>query len=180
MLEDVFMEKWWVRRVVSLPSGETAEWWNRRVVTAPGGENAVVRAPWWERRVVRSPGIVKIIFRKKIHSKSAIISINEYDMRYPSSFPTKKTLTVDRIWDLCHCGSDRSYLLKVSKNDSTWLFRGANPSEMAREALIISRGQLSVTLAELGFVPILHLSRMTSDWVINSSIWAYRGGHLNS
>ena len=37
----LFLEKWWVRRVVNLP----------------GGENAVVREPWWERRVVRSPGI---------------------------------------------------------------------------------------------------------------------------
>ena len=52
-----FLEKLWVRRVVSQPSGETAEWWNSRVVKQPGGENAVVRAPWWERRVVKSPGI---------------------------------------------------------------------------------------------------------------------------
>ena len=53
----LFLEKWWVRRVVRLPSGETAEWWNSRVVTPPGGENAMVRAPWWKRRVVRTPGI---------------------------------------------------------------------------------------------------------------------------
>ena len=62
----LFLEKWWVRRVVSLPSGETAEWWKSRVVTPPGGENAVLRAPWWERRVVKSPGIVCLFMARDL------------------------------------------------------------------------------------------------------------------